>query len=357
MTDGGDETSTTVEPAPTNLGLPQISGRLDSFPSFEILQVVSDLRKRGELRMQNEDGRGARCVVASGVVFEASCGHLAGVEALVAMSWWDRGTFELLPIGPDPPAGSGLRLPEVLMDAVRIADEIERRNEHLPSRDVPLTLVPGAAPPEDGFDCDLPAIFSHLERNPATTLVELEESLPIAPTKIRLGVALLCEAGLVVRAARGASSAASSLDDDSWWRRILGRYPGGIRALVTCPSDGSPDDAFSAVSRIAAKLGMPRPALSYAPDGPSFVRIRPQGGGILSFTLLPLSRKHRYLFLALVKSVEIVFFSPDDFARAELEEWEEMIPKMVKIVRLARRSAIDEEIAENLQQLEEEIHS
>ncbi len=372
-----------VETSSSDRPLPQLSGRLESFASFEILQVVADLRKRGELRMQNEDGRNARCVVASGLVFEPSCGHLEGVEALVAMSWWNRGTFELFSIEPDLALGRPLRLPEVLMDAVRIADEIERRREHLPDRRERLALVPGAAVPEDGLGCELPVLFSYLERNPLTSLMELEGSLSLAPTKIRLGVALLHEMGLVAPGARLVDAAfdlagtegslefeeievnlqailedgpkpptvATQAAGSPWWRRVLGQFPGGIRALVICPPDGLSDDAFQALSRLAESLGVQNPSSSYAADGPSFVRIRPSGGGILSFTFLPLARKHHYLFRAFVKSVEAVFLWSDGSDEVELGRWEERIPNSVLVIRLAGSRAIGEEIARHLRRM------
>ena len=324
-----------------------LGGLLEAFPVSELLEFFSELRKRGLLLLENWEGRTASCKVASGVIYDVECGQLSGAEALTAFAWWSEGAFSFLAIADEQAEGLTYRVSEVLMDAVRIADELERRAGFLPKRTEELSLTSGAQAPRDELDCGVDEVFARLAANPRVTLSDLESSVELAPIKIRLSVAALAEAGLLGAWRATASRPLPAIGDD-WWLRTLARHPGGLRVLVVCPSVGSPDDLGQAVSPVCRSLGMTGPSLSYASGGPSFARIRPKSGGILSLAFLPLVAKNRHLLRTFVRSVELVLFYLDASRRSELEDWRIAVPSSVLSVPLDPREPLGVEIERHL---------
>lgn len=328
--------------APAGEAAPLLSGLLAAFPVSELLEFFTELRKRGHLELVNWGGRKASCTVGFGVVFDARCGHLRGADALATFAWWSEGTFSFLPSEDEPEAGPSFRVSEVLMDAVRLADELERRSELLPKPAESLLLSPGTAPPSDELDCGVAEVFAFLRANPGATLPDLEAGVALAPVKVRLSVATLAEAGLLGDARPSGPVAPGTPDD--WWRRVLARHPGGVRVLVVSPGFGSSDELGLAVSRLSALLGVATSSLSYATAGPSFARIRPASGGILSLTFLPLVARSRHLLRTFVRSVDLVLLYLDASGLDELGSWEIPFPSSVQSVRLDRAAPLADEI-------------
>jgi hypothetical protein len=218
---------------------------------------------------------------------------------------------------------------------------------------VALFLSPAASLPEDDGTCDLGLLFEMLSTNPGLTCAELEHRLPLAPVKVRLGLALLAEAGgLIGPKARSETPAAGPASGD-WWQALMERFPGGLRVLVVCGPSVAPDRIFAAVSRLGATLDLANPSVSFSPGGPSFVRLRPPSGGILSLTFLPIAKKHRYLFETFVRSVQMVLVCPENGAHHELEEWTALIPPAVDRILLDRNASLENEIAARLRTLAE----
>jgi hypothetical protein len=319
-----------------------LSGLLAAFPVSELLEFFTEFRKRGRLDLVNWWGTAASCSVASGVVFDARCGHLRGAEAIATFAWWSEGSFSFLPTEAEPEAGTSFRVSEVLMDAVRIADELERRSALLPGPAEPLTLSGGAAAPLDDLDCGVADVFAFLSANPGATLADLEAGIALAPVKIRLSVASLVEAGLLGAVRPSGPAAPGAVDD--WWRRVQARHPGGVRVLVVCPGFGSSDELGQAVSRLGGLLGVAASSFSYATAGPSFARFRPASGGILSLTFLPLVARSKHLLRTFVRSVDLALLYLDASGRADLASWEIAFPPSVRSVFLDRAAPLAIEI-------------
>lgn len=311
----------------------QLAGRLEVCSPFELLQLSCQLRKFGRLKLFREDGQTGSCAVTEAGVTRADCGHLTHREAVLTFLWWKKGWFVFDEDESTPHAERPIRIPELVMDAVRLADETERRAADIPERTARLRLVEGALPPEDALGCDVGRLFAFLIDHPDRTRAEIEATLPLAPVKIRLGLALLADAGqLVDRVAGVHRPAPATAPRNSWWQRLIGSYPGGLRVLIGHPPDASSDALYRAVRKLAETLELPPPSFGMAGDGPSFVRLRPQAGGILSLTFLPVVRKNRYLFESFMQSVQLVLLCADPGAPLEGLDWAAILPKDVGLI-------------------------
>jgi CheY-like chemotaxis protein len=337
----------------TVLGRGQLAGHLRAFSPFEMVQLLCDMRKAGVLELRRIDGAVATCTLRDGGIAAAECGHLRGREAMLTLLWWKQGSF-LFRDGETTSTDELLRVPEVLMQAVRLADETERRKGLVPRRDAALFLSPTAPVPEDDPGCDVGLLFEMLSTNPGLTCAELEGRLPLSPVKVRLGLALLAKAGdLIWPKASNETPAAGRTEGDTWWRALMERFPGGLRVLVVCGPSVAPDRIFAAVSKLGATLDLANPSVSFSPGGPSFVRLRPPSGGILSLTFLQMTKKHRYLFETFVRSVQVVLVCPEEGASDDIEDWTATIPSGVSRILLDRNALLEDEIAARLRALAE----
>ncbi len=332
----------------------QIVGELRFLPPFELLPILTDLRKVGSLRLVRSDGLTAACRVARGAIASAEAGHLTGREAIFTFLWWNQGrfAFEAGNAEAADEEGEAIHVPEIMMDAVRLADEIERRKEAIPPREQRLVLAPDAGLDRDEFDCGLPLVFEALRQQPGLSCTELERRMPLAPTKVRLAVALLAVTSKL-RGFRVEYSGVFQRAAVTWWHRILLRYPGGIRVLVASCRTVGREQIEEAVALVATSLHASRPTSTYASDGPSFVRMRPADGGILSLTFLPTGRKHRFLFETFVRSIDAVLLCSDVCPCGERHDWGSVVPKGVRVVTMDEPSALHRELGRALRALGE----
>jgi len=330
-----------------------IVGRIEVLSPFDSLQMFSQLSKYGILEFKRDDGLTASCAVVEGGVEDAHCGHLHGREALMTFLWWNRGWFVFESRPQLTPAYPPIRVPELLMDAVRLADEIELRNEHLPPRDKPLELCEGAEPLEDTLECDVGHVFNYLKDHPRATCEEMVRALPLAPVKVRLGVALLAESGRLRHPEAAAPCTLVEAEPIEWWHRLKERFPGGLRMLIAHSPAEPRDGLFRAVAKLGESLKLPNPTFSLAAEGPSFLRLRPAVGGILSATFLPISKKNRYLFESFVQSVQLVIICGTRGNGIEAESWVSVVPKTVRVISLERSDELADEVVSILWRLAE----
>ena len=336
---------------------PQVAGELRFLPPFELLPILADLGKFGSLRLVRSDGLTAECRVERGAIASAAAGHLAGREAILTFLWWNEGRFEFEAgnaeaAGEAGEVGEGIHVPEILMDAVRLADETERRKEAIPPREQRLALAPDAGLDPDEYDCGLPLVFEALRQQAGLSCAELERRLPLAPMKVRLGVALLAAANKL-RGFRVEYSGIFRRTAVTWWHNVLLRYPGGIRVLVASCRTVGREQIEDAVALVATSLHASGPTSTYASDGPSFVRMRPADGGILSLTFLPTGKKHRYLFETFVRSIDAVLLCSDDCPCGEKHDWGSAVPKGVRVITMAEPSARHRDLGRALRALGE----
>ena len=330
-----------------------MSGDLRLLPPFELLPMLADLGKTGLLVLRRVDGLIARCGVVPGGITTAETGHLAGREAVLTFLWWNDGKFEFEANPALAGEGERIRVPELLMDAVRLADETERHQNAIPPKTRPLELAPEVTAGPDEFDCGLPMVFDHLRDHPGTTCAEMEERLPLAPTKIKLSLALLGLSGRLRDFRLRMHSGTFGRIAVTWWQTLLRRFPGGIRILVASCRAGTNEQIGGAIRSLEEALKAPDPSVTFAADGPTFVRMRPRQGGLLSLTFLPRGRKHRIIFETFVGSTDAVILCSDQCACGEQGDLAWAVPLSVRRVFLQEGATLDRGLARALMSLGE----
>lgn len=284
-------------------------GRLEAFSPFELLQFLYVSRKVGRATLSDLSGNTASCTMVHGGIMDPVCANLQDGEAALAMMGWKSGwlTFESLTSAPSCPAP--INIPVLLMEAARLEDELCRYAPDLPACDTPLMLQSGAA--EDPLGCGVSTVTAVLEEHPGLTLNDLETLVALAPVKAKLAVAWLNSQGYLLQPRESAANEKRQRKvlDDNWYLELLRKKNRGLRALMAC----SPNNATipEAVASLAHELGTESTGFVMIPDGPSFVRLRPPIGGMVSITFLPLRKRHRYLFQTFASSADIVLISED----------------------------------------------
>jgi len=309
---------------------PLLAGQLATFSPFELMQFLVFSGKAGCLELDRGDGRQASCHLAGGSITQATCGHLEGREAVLSFVWWRTGSFRLMP-GAAPAAGRlSDNIETLMMDGVRLADELERRGPFVPPSAAPLHLDVRGRVPADDFDCGLDLVAAALRAASSATRAELESSLNLCPVKVRLSLALLAEANLLENADRpeGSGVTAESPVAAAVGAGARGHGVKDLRVLVAHTSQAEPAGLLEAVQALGTALGGPQARAELSRVGPSFVRFRPPEGRILSLTLLPTSRRNRFLFETFVSSVDEVLFC--DGKEEEARAWSAMVPPTVR---------------------------
>lgn len=351
--------------APADLGTVHLAGDLSAFTLFDTLQYLLVLRKSGTLEIASAEGPVASCRLTDGLVAEARCGHLTGREAILALVWWRTGSFRFhLQTGPAE-LGAGLRVEEMMIEAVRLEDELELRGSLVPALSARLALREGASPPQTEMRAANAEVFTLLTEHPGITRRELEAELPLAPVKVRLALAQLVQVGfldsVVLAAPAVVASVAAKLDPASpiepaaastRWSRFQERFPGGLRILVAhSVQSAASEELPRAATELAEALGVPNLATAVSPVGPSFLRFRPPSGGLLSLTFLPMSRRNRYLFETFTGSVEAILLCGWCDGEEEAAAWTSLVPPTVDLEVLEHTRGLGLELVAALRRL------
>ena len=174
-----------------------LSGDLVDHSIWELVQYVQQGGKNGDLVVHGQRGSG-RLQVREGKVVAARFQNLRGRNAVVALLDMKEGNFRLTTGELPEPEEEGERfpIPEALMQAAWLEDELKKRRDHLPATGMPLeTLVTSAPVVEEEELAGLPMarIFEYVNANRGCRLYDLVEQIPEAPQCIRLAVAWLVE--------------------------------------------------------------------------------------------------------------------------------------------------------------------
>ncbi len=307
-----------------------LSGRIGPFAPIELVQFLQVSRKCGLLKLFSTALGQAQCIVTEAGLASAVAGHLRGTEAAISLLGWRSGWFVfeqgsyLVPVDACTSVGSAL------MEAARLEDELERRRQVSPGREVHLSVQTDAASRHDPVGCGLEAVFERIAARPGTTCAELEMAVALAPVKVRLAVAILVEQG-VVRGEEGHLCGKASTDTDpvGWWSAALKRLPNGLRIVVGLPLSECKDGISAALAHLARDLGTVPPPARYSREGPTFVTLRGSEGGQLSLTLIPLARRHRFLLESLALSAHLTIVCGGD--PAELESWRRPATRQLRV--------------------------
>ncbi len=321
-------------------------GDLACLSAFELLQVFQYLGKEGRLLLRGS-GREASCDVFPRGLARLECGNLRGLEAGLAFVWWQEGRFHFearashRQTNPD----ELLAVQELLLEAVRLADEIEAHGELVPDREEPLETPSGSTLPLEWEA--LPSareIVRFLAAWPSATRRDFERVLPYSPVTLGLATARLCEAGLVARSVELVASETAGVtpqEPDST-REESGRIVRALFAFDPHFSEEIPD----ALARLQESLGAPISRTASDLAAPSFLRTRLPSGCFVSITVLPISRRNRFVLESLAPSLGLVVLVVGDRIRDEIERWRRHCPSNVQVV-LARspKVAVTEAVA------------
>ncbi len=200
---------------------PPLSGDLTSHPIWGLLQYIQQADKSGDLRVHGKSGSG-RVHLLKGRVTSArwqsrakgaQTGQLRGREALLAVVDMKEGRFQLAAEDDSgaPPADAIL-IPDVLIEAAWIQDQIGKRRAHMPATGAVLEPVAMTLPAVEEALAGLPIeeIFGRILRGTDVRLYDLMTEGTAAPSTVRLTVAWLAEQGAVRPAEQTAASTSMS---------------------------------------------------------------------------------------------------------------------------------------------------
>lgn len=321
-------TGTISRPTTTSLSRSDLSGRIEIFSLYEVLEMLSSGRKTGELKLLGPAGEG-RCVLNRGAMISASMFRLSDREAVIEMLTARSGAFSFVAAAPTDVRG-GLDLTSLLMETARLEDEFERNAAHFPEETTRLALSSrGVRVVSDDLFCGAPQVLEVIANKPKITISQLLSAIPLASIKVRLAVAWLSSTGLLGEYHTQAITLQGILD--SWHQKLLFLGGGGSRILLaTSPEDG-PLEIATMISAVADDTKAQMPDLAMPHDGPGVVRLRPPTGGLLSITIFPVHKRHRGTFQTLAASAQLVAMG--GVARTEEgSTWLGLIPETTGLV-------------------------
>lgn len=314
-----------------------LHGNLEAFRAFELFDYLSQLGKSGWVTLRERGGQRAKVALLDGRVAAAECGHRRGAEAVLTLLRWNAGWFEF-ELGRPASGRETWNVSALNLEAARLADEAGRRQDGLPAAGSRLTLAGAPASPlDDPLGCGLTEIVEALAAAPGLTLEQLEARVPLCPAKVRLGLALLAQAG---RLAEAAPELGAELER---------RFPAGLRLLVAEKLDGGAGDLSSLTARLGERLGAPMVSPAASPWGPVFLRFRRDGGTLLSLTVLPIDRRNRYLFDNFARSAGVVLLRGR--AGSEGREWAQAAPGTVDLETVAPAMPLETAVLAKLEKL------
>ncbi len=191
---------------------PPLSGDLASHPIWGLLQYIQQADKSGDLRVHGKSGSG-RVHLKRGRVTSAQWGRLRGRDALLAVVDMKEGRFQLAAEADSgkPPADA-IRIPDILIEAAWIQDQMGKRRQHMPATGAALEPAVEALPSIEEVLTGLPieAIFQKVRAKAGVRLYDLMAEGFAAPSIVRLSVAWLAEQEAVKPADEAASSTSMS---------------------------------------------------------------------------------------------------------------------------------------------------
>ena len=182
------------------LAPPVLRGDVASHPTWELLQVIQQGAKSGDLMVHGKKGSG-RVRFDRGRVISARWEKLHGRDALLAIVETKEGRFQQTTeaAGSGPLPEDALRIQDVLIQAAWIEDELAKRRPYLPATGSPLEVAKGTLPEIDEAFRFLPIerIFARIRQSPGVRIYDLLTDGKEAPSKVRLAAAWLAEHGVL----------------------------------------------------------------------------------------------------------------------------------------------------------------
>ncbi len=304
-------------------------------PLIAVLQFLELSRQTGVLLLTGTDGRVSQCLLREGAVAEASHRHLRGREALLALLGWKAGRFAFGARAVPETLTERLGISPLIMEMVRLEDELERAMAVFPGEEAPLALRNPHEVPMDPMDCGADAVMAAIAARPGVSLLDLERALGLAPVQVRLSVAWLSSTGrLRSRQSMGQLAAMPHAPErDDWYQRLLLQHPGGLRVVFATAPEQATHDIIAWITQLAKQLDSGPAWLSLAADGAAMARVRPRLGGLLSMACLPMTRAHVDAFTTFAATANLVLLC-DPATPEQQAAWRSMVPEGIVVRRV-----------------------
>lgn len=305
---------------------PALSGHVSGFDLFDVTQLLCLSGRSRILRVSYGERRGT-LVFEQGALTHASTPSAAGEDAFFEIAQWAGGNFESVEAAEAETFSRNIHVPtmHLLMESARRKDEGGG--------------TPPASPPEEaeelGKPAEVPAVGVLAWDSPAHDRLwdELATIQQEVAEELAAGAAASVPAREVPSGAaeQAPAPAAEPVPDESrpaedpWWRHVTARWGEAVQVVVAWPPEAGWDQAAAEVRRLAKVAGAKPPPEVLSAAGPSFVRIYPEAGGILSLVFLGISKRHRFLFETLVRSAHAALV-PQECAGGETQHWMGALP-------------------------------
>jgi hypothetical protein len=313
------------QPPQPDEGGADLEGDVAKIGLLDLVQFLDASQHRGTISVAYGASHTAQCTLGADGFASGRCAQLRGYEALLAMLGWRAGRFSFR--GGEPSSPVIASIPSVIMEAVRLEDELERVIGELPPPHAPLRLRPTSEAPNDPLGCGLQDVHAFIRQKPGVLLSDLERAMPLAPIKVRLAVCVLLRdghlrTGLTLPPLSTRSHRPPSAGD--WYASLSARYGAIVRVLVATSPQTDSRELTAWVHALAAAIDASPTSISLAQSGPSFVRLRRRDDALLSLTFLPLRKKHRYLFHSFAGTSVLSMFT-EDASLEEIDDWRDQL--------------------------------
>lgn len=284
-----------------------LMGDIAQMPLASVLQFLEMGRHTGTLVCWTAEDRPAEIRLQEGAVASAQHQHLIGPEAVLAMLERRSGHFGFSVAPFDPSPSPRFSASPLIMEAVRLEDELERFSAGYPGESTMLHLRDPHEIPTDPVGCGADVVMATLSARNGATVRQLLDSLRLAPIKIRVTAAWLGSTGRLRACPMTRVKTPPPFSAElRWFYELLRTFSGGLRVVVAVDPTSPGHDIITSIKHLAKSLDSGPAWISFGPDGTSMARVRPRGGGLLSIACVPMSESRESSFASLAATADLV---------------------------------------------------
>lgn len=300
-------------------------GDISQISLASVLQFLELGRHTGVMVCEELGGTRGECALREGRVVSARHQHLVGSEAVIAILACRQGRFAFGVESFGATAERSFSASPVIMEAVRLEDEMERFAAGYPGDDFVMQLRDPHEIPTDPVGCGADIVMATLSARNGATVRELVESVSLAPIKVRLSAAWLGFTDrLRSRAGSRQNLPAMSSAKLPWLNHLLLRFSGSVRVVLSVESTHATHDVIGGIKALARALDSGPAWMSFGPDGTSMARVRPRTGGLLSIASVPRTEELLRSFADLAATADLVLLCVGS-SDTDMREWESAV--------------------------------